>query len=53
MQSAEFSNAGCDHYAAGRALKAAQVSDALRSDGLRRSDQSVVRGAFLGEIGKL
>ena len=40
--SARFASAGRAHYAAGRARKASQVSDALRSEGSRRSDQGEV-----------
>lgn len=41
-ESAEFVTAKRAHYAAGRARKAAQVSESLRSTGSRRSDQSEV-----------
>jgi hypothetical protein len=41
-QSADFESAGRTHYAAGRADKAAQVSEALRANGSRRSDQGQV-----------
>ncbi len=40
--SAEFASADRTHYAAGRAGKAAQVSESLRSAGTRHSDQAVV-----------
>ncbi|MEA3413051.1 MAG: DUF6569 family protein [Pseudomonadota bacterium] len=41
-ESTEFRSAGRAHYAAGRARKAAQVSLAMRGQGVRRSDQSAV-----------
>ncbi len=41
-ESARFSSAKRTHYAAGRARKAAQVSESLRSTGSRRSDQGEV-----------
>jgi len=41
-ESAAFRSAGRAHYAGGRARKAAQVSESLRGDSSRRSDQSAV-----------
>jgi hypothetical protein len=41
-ESTEFASAKRAHYAAGRARKAAQVSDSLRATGSRRSDQAAV-----------
>jgi len=41
-ESAEFASAGRAHYSAGRARKAAHVTESLRSTGSRRSDQGAV-----------
>ncbi len=41
-ESAEFASARRAHYAAGRAKKAARVSESLRASGSRRSDQGEI-----------
>jgi hypothetical protein len=52
-ESTDFASARRTHYAAGRARKAAQVSESLRATGSRRSDQAAVWGDISAKAARM
>jgi hypothetical protein len=48
-----FSSAGRTHYASGRAQKARSVSESLRREGVRRSDQGAVWADIAGKSARM